>query len=244
LFYLLFLFSPNHNPTWREAYRRFGTPVTSFDQFMLINNDLLLATYLLSHVSLQTMPDDIDRVTFLQDLQMKLAERKTSEETEPKVALLWGFLIMSGAHIMKRSDASKKQLLILARFFHVNVSTPEGWGDGLLGAIGLKRDSQSNKKKILLRCFSCAIFALFTKYSSDPLNSSSSSEYENAMSELKNALSNKKFADVRLTGLQAISLIENKKESMLDMCNDTISALIRMFYQESYLNSIEFFLNW
>jgi ectopic P granules protein 5 len=216
--------------------------VTSFDQYMLINNELFLATHLLSYVSLQAMPDDIDRVTFLQDLQTKLAERKTSEVTEPKAALMWGFLIMSGAHIMKRSEVSKKQLLIMARYFQVNIAQPEGWGDGLLGAIGLKKDSQSNKKKILLRCFSCAIFAIFTAHRSESPNSSS--EYENAMSELKSALSNKKFADVRMVGLQAISLIESKKESMLDGLNETVCSLIRFFYSESYLDSIEYFYNW
>lgn len=186
------------------------------------------------------MPDDVDRVTFLQDLQTQLAERKTSEATEPKVALLWAFLIMSGGHIMKRSNASKSQLLIVARYFQVNIAQPEGWGDGLLGAIGLKKDSQSNRKKILLRCLSCAIFSLFVEPNSD----AQSSEYGNAMTELKNALSNKKFADVRMTGLQAISLIEDKKDTMINGFSETVSKLVRIFYQESYLNAIEHFCHW
>lgn len=199
---------------------------------------------MLSYIKLQNLPDDIDRVTFLQDLQMNLAERKTTESIEAKTALLWGFLIMSGGHIMKRSDASKRQLLIIGRYFQVNIAQPEGWGDGLLGAIGLRKDGQSNKKKILLRCLSCAIFAVFSGPCKDSLDIQTSTEYETAMNELKSALSNKKFADVRMIGLQAISLIESKKESMLDGFTDTISNLIRMFYQESYLNTIEYFYHW
>lgn len=205
-----------------------------------MNNDLFLAVHLLSYIKLQFLPDDIDRVTFLQDLQTKLAERKTSEASEAKAALLWGFLIMSGAHIMKRSESSKRQLLIMARYFQVNIAQPEGWGDGLLGAIGLRKDGQSNKKKILLRCLSCAIFAIFSENS----GTETSTEYENALTELKSALSNKKFADVRMLGLQAISLIEGKRDAMLDGFNDTISNMLRMFYQDPFMNSIEYFYHW
>jgi ectopic P granules protein 5 len=225
--------SPEHFPTWDIAHQNFGASQVNFDHHLLVNNDFFLSLYLLSVIKLQFLHDDIDRVTFLQDLQTKLAERKTTEATESKAALLWGFLIISGGHIMKRSDVSKKQLLIIARFFQVNITQPEGWGDGLLGAIGLKRDGQSNKKKILLRCLSCAIFALFTE-SQDPLPSS---EYENAMTELKNALSNKRFADVRMAGMQAISLIENKTDAILEDFSNVVSSLIKMFYQESFLNS-------
>lgn len=143
---------------------------------------------------------------------------------------------MSGGHILKRSEASKNQLLLVARYFQFNLTQPEGWGDGLLGAIGLKKDSQTNSKKILLRSYSCAIFALF--------KNSVTSEYESAMAEMKNTLSNKKFADVRMAGMQAMSLIEIKKDTMLDGFSDTISNLIRLFYQESFLDSIEYFYHW
>lgn len=183
-------------------------------------------------------------MTFLQDFQTKLAERKTTEATEAKAALLWGFLIMSGGHVMTRSIVSKNQLLIVARYFQVNVAQPEGWSDGLLGAIGLRKDGQSNKKKILLRCLSCMIFAIFTATSNGSVDVQPASEYDAAMAELKNALSNKRFADVRMTGLQAISLIESKKETMLDRFNETVGNLIRMFYHESFLNSLEYFNHW
>jgi hypothetical protein len=181
-------------------------------------------------------------VEYIQEVQTKLALRKTTESTEASACLLWSFLIMSGGHIMKRSEMSKNQLLAIGRFFQVNLTQPEGWGEGLLGAIGLKRDDQSNKKKILLRCFSCSIFAIFLRPGSQTL--ATSNEFENAMTELKNTLSNKKYADVRMLGLQAISLIESRKENMLDNLNDTITKTLRMFYHDSFLNSIEYFYHW
>lgn len=234
--------SPNHNPTWPDAHQRFGTMNINFDAAQLINNEYFLAVHLLSYIKLQHLDDDVDRVTFLQDLQNKLADKKTSESIEGNAVLLWGFLIMSGGHIMMRSEVAKNQLLITARYFQVQMTQPEGWGEGLLGAIGLKRDAQSNKKKILLRCLSCAIFAIFTTKGS-PMHQAET-EYENAMLELKGALSNKKFTDVRMTGMQAISLIESKKETMLDGFVDTICGMIRMFYQEPFLNSIEYLYHW
>jgi ectopic P granules protein 5 len=177
---------------------------------------------------------DIDRVEFLQELQTKLAEKKTTEATEPKAALIWSFIIMSGGQIMKRSDVSKNQLLIIARYFQMNIARPEGWGEGILGAIGLRRDGESNKKKIWMRCLSCAIFSLLSE----------ALEYDEAMNDLKSSLSNKKFADVRLVGLQAISLIESKRETILESFVDLISSLLKMFYQEPYTNSIESCVRW
>lgn len=203
---------------------------------------MFLSLHLLSYIKLLNLPDDHDRVLEIQEVQSKLALRKTTENNEASAMLLWAFLIMSGGHIMKRSEVSKNQLLAIARFVQVNLTQPEGWGEGLLGAIGLKRDDQSNKKKILLRCFSCSIFALFMRPGSQTL--ATTNEFENAMTELKNTLSNKKYADVRMVGLQAITLIESRKENMLDNLNDTITKTLRMFYHESYLNSIEYFYHW
>lgn len=214
----------------------------NFDHQLLIENDLFLSLHLLSYIKLLNLPDDHDRVEFLQDVQSKLALRKTSEDTEAHSNLVWAFLIMSGGHILKRSTLSKNQLLIIARYFQVNLTQPEGWGEGLLGVIGLKRDVQSNKKKILLRCFSCAIFAIFIAPGSQTL--SSANEYEGAMTELKTTLSNKKYGDVRMQALQAISLIESRKDNMIDQLIDTVTKMLRMFYHESFLSSIEYFYHW
>lgn len=199
-----------------------------------------MACHILAHAKILSLSDDYERVEFLQDLQVKLAEKKTSELTEAQTCLIWAFLIMSGTHILQRSEVSTKQLLLIARYFQVHLTQPEGWGEGLLGAIGLRRDGQTNKKKILLRCFSCLIFALFLKQSGVDAHS----EFENAMTELKTAISNKKFADVRMEALQAITLIETKKSNMIDGFNDTISNIIKFFYSDSFLNSIEYLYNW
>lgn len=230
---------PHHNPTWTEAYQKLGILLFNPDFSLLINNEFYLACYVLSYAKISTMPDDFDRVTFLQDIQLKLAEKKTSESNESQQILMWGFLIMSGAHILQRNDSSMKQLLVIARYFQVNLTQPEGWGEGLLGAIGLRRDGQTNKKKILLRCFSCVIFALFEKPGSE-----SNSEFENALLELKTTLSNKKFSDVRMEGLQAISLIESKRGNAIVGFDQTMTSLIKLFYSDPFLNSMEYFYQW
>lgn len=240
--FLLFSFyspldlAPEHTPTWPVAHQLFGATQVNFDPQLLISNDLFLTIYLLSSIKIQHATSDGERITFLQELQTKLADRKTTEATEAAAILVWGHLIMCGGHIMTRSEVAKNQLSVIARYFQFHLTQPEGWGDGLLGAIGLKKENQTNKKKILLRCFSCAIFALFRP--------SVTSEYENAILELKGALSNKKFADVRMPGMQATALIESKSDAMLDGFTGTITSLIRLFYQDSFLNTIEYFYNW
>lgn len=207
---------------------------------VLINHDLHLACHLLAYARILSLPDDYERVEFLQDLQVKLAEKKTSESTEAQTCLIWAFLIMSGAHILQRSEVSMKQLLVIARYFQVHLTQPEGWGEGLLGAIGLRRDGQTNKRKILLRCFSCSIFALFLKKTGVDAHS----EFENAMTELKATISNKKFADVRMEAMQAITLIETKKSNIIDGINETITNIVKLFYSDTFLNSNEYFYNW
>lgn len=233
--------APTHNPSWPEINKRFGLLIP-FDHNLLLDNDLFLSLYLLSYTKLNNLKNDHDRVVFIQEVQTKLALKKTSESSEASSCLIWAFLIISGGHIMKRSDVSRNQLLAIARFIQVNLTQPEGWGEGLLGVIGLKRDDQTNKKKILFRCFSSSIFALFIRPGSQTL--ATTNEFESALLELKNSLSNKKYADVRMIGMQAVALIESRKDNMLDNLNDTITKMLRMFYYDSYLNSIEYFYHW
>ena len=232
--------SPYHNPSWTDARARIGGTIPEMDQQMLINNDLFLSLNLMSYMKLSAMKDDCDKVVFLQALQLELASRKTTEATEAKMALIWGLVIICGGQIMKRSNHSTNQLLIIARYFQVCAVPSETWGDGLLGAIGLKKGGETNKKKVLSRCLSCVIFTLF---SGDCNKVEQSQEYDSAMTELKSILSNKKFSDVRMVGLQAISLIESRSLNMLDNLTETVTKLIRMFYSDNFLTSIEFFFN-
>lgn len=235
---------PAQSPTsWQEIQNKVGFVKIGVEHRLLIQNDLLLVLHLQSYIRLIQSESDVDKVTYLQNLQQNLADYKTTESNEAKLVLLWGFCIVSGGQIMKRSNTSKNQLLILARYFQMMTQQTEGWGEGLLGAIGLKKDGQTSKKKILSRCLSCAIFSLFSDHSTDPNLVQLSKEYQNCLSDLKSVLNNKKYADVRMVSLQALSLIENNSMHMLENFSDTIVKLIHYFYDEPYLKSILDFWN-
>lgn len=225
------------DPSWQELQNKLGFVKTLIDPKQLIQNDLLLVLHWSCYSSFVRMENDVDRVSFLQNLQQYLADYKTSETTEAKLALLWGFTIVSGGKIMRHSNASKNQLLIIARFFQVMTQQTEGWSEGLLGAIGLKKDGQTNRKKILSRCLACVIFALFCDQDSDPNVVQLSKEYENTLADLKSLISNKKYADVRMVSLQAISLIESNALHMLNDFPETVWKIISMFYEDAFLKS-------
>lgn len=69
----------------------------------------------------------------------------SSEQTEAKVAMIWGLIVACGYQLLNVNDNSKGQLLTLGRYLQTNSNQSDGWGDGLLGAIGLKRDGFSKK---------------------------------------------------------------------------------------------------
>lgn len=75
--------------------------------------------------------------------------------------LLWGLIISSGCKILKTNENSKNQLVTLARYLQVISTQSEGWGEGLLGAIGIKKDGISTKRRILARCLACLVFSMF-----------------------------------------------------------------------------------
>lgn len=81
--------------------------------------------------------------------------------TESKIAIIWGSMIIYGCKILQTEINAKKSLLMLARYLQTISTQSEGWSEGLLGVIGLKKDNITNKRKILTRCLSCLIFSLF-----------------------------------------------------------------------------------
>lgn len=68
-----------------------------------------------------------------------------SESTEPKLAILWGIIISSGYQYLKTNSYSENQLLTLGRYLQTISTNSDGWGDGLLEAIGLKKDFVTKK---------------------------------------------------------------------------------------------------
>lgn len=85
----------------------------------------------------------------------------TSDLTEPKLVALWGLMIVFGVQHLRQSNNSKSLLLTLARYLQAISTASEGWGDGVLGAIGLRRDTISKRRRLTTRCLACVVFSLF-----------------------------------------------------------------------------------
>jgi len=206
----------------------------NYDLNVLVDRELYLTVHFLSITKMSSSINNNDRLEYLIDLQTKLSAQKTTEQTEAGYCLLWCFLLMSYGYVLKSYCNAEKQLRIVGRYLQTTYSQNEGWGDGLLGAIGLKKDPQTNEKKILMRCFSCLVLALI----------GTNIEFESATNDLKTFLNQKKFADIKMKGLQAISLIEDKRGTICIDFIDVSSKVMRIFYNDSYFNNIEKLYCW
>lgn len=63
-------------------------------------------------------------------------------------------------------------------------------------------------------------------------------EFVNAFEELISTINSKKFSDIRSDGLIAIDIIDNQSKG-LAQTKENVCLLIRLFYKEHYLFSIE-----
>lgn len=182
-------------------------------------------------MKLSSILDDTLKIEYLHKLKAKLLSKKIMEDTEMGIILMWAFIIISLVNLLMKSNASKNDLITINVHFRDNIAQPDGWSEGFFGFF--KKQDQSNKSKLLLRSFSCAILALFVseeKYSN---------EYDSAIDDLKAASNNKKYLDLKLQTIQAIDLIENEKSDFPNCFNKTIGNLVSIFYCESYLDSFE-----
>lgn len=59
--------------------------------------------------------------------------------------MIWGLLITSGESLMQINPNAREPLVTLARHLQASSNTSDSWGEGLLGAIGLKKDAITNK---------------------------------------------------------------------------------------------------
>lgn len=63
--------------------------------------------------------------------------------------------------MLETNENAREPLLTLARHLKTISNVSDGWGEGILGAIGLKKETTSNKRKIIAKCLTCIIFSLF-----------------------------------------------------------------------------------
>lgn len=126
---------------WKNVVDRMVN-FTAIDVPLLIQNDLLLCLHLFLLERLRVCGSDGERVMLLQGVFVHLDKFKAAEATEAQWFLNIGLFIDVG---VKNLEGAATFLLALARFLLNDVAQTERWGDGILGAIGLKRDNVSNR---------------------------------------------------------------------------------------------------
>ncbi|XP_055908978.1 ectopic P granules protein 5 homolog isoform X2 [Eupeodes corollae] len=229
----------DHYPSWMLLLKslQFSYDKLEVMPFLRGQNFLSLHAYII--YKMQNLTDAGQKISFLQDLSQLLEHVKTNATTEPRMAIVWGAIVTSGCKILSESEATsdaKKPLLMLARHFHVLSTQSEGWGEGLLGVIGFKKDSISNRRKVLTRCISCIVFSLFPDTSSDTILLNQ--EFVRSFSEMKMLIANKKFNDVKMLVVKAIELIDENKFVDVENVPELIYRVIRLFYSDTFLETV------
>lgn len=63
-------------------------------------------------------------------------------------------------------------------------------------------------------------------------------EFDQAFDDLKSSIKSKKFADIRNTATASIDIVEKQSKSSADT-KENICAIIRLFYNDCFLMSLE-----
>ncbi|XP_055848760.1 ectopic P granules protein 5 homolog isoform X2 [Episyrphus balteatus] len=226
----------NHHPSWISLLKSLQTSYDKLEVMPFLRGQHFMSLHAYIIYKMETLSNAGEKITFLQDLSQLLEHVKTNVSTEPRMAIVWGAIISSGCKILSESENAKKPLLMLARHFHVLSTQTEGWGDGLLGVIGFKKDSISNRRKVLTRCISCIIFSLFPDTSSD--TTLPNQEFIRSFNEMKMLIANKKFNDVKMLIVKAIELIDDNKFTEVENVPELIYRVIRLFYSDTFLETV------
>lgn len=226
----------NHNPSWRGLLKSLETSYNKLEPMQILRGQNFLSLHAFIIHKMTKMTDTGEKVTFLQDMSQLLEHVKTNISTEPRMAIVWGAIVSCGCRTLIENENAKKPLLMLARHFHVLSTQTEGWSDGLLGVIGFKKDSISNRRKVLTRCISCIIFSIFPDTSSD--TTLINQEFIRSFNEMKMLIANKKFSDVKMLIVKAIELIDEHKFIQVENVPELLYRVIRIFYSDTFLETV------
>jgi ectopic P granules protein 5 len=123
---------------------------------------------------------------------------------------------------------AKDHLITLARYLQETASQAESWGGGLLGAIGLKKEGFTMRRRMLYRCLSVLIFSL--------LLPACQREYQTSLEETRQCLTQKKFNDIRVDGTSALQIIGMSDGRSVAQ---VLCEVIRIFFKDQFLVSLE-----
>lgn len=221
-------------PSWYGIMERSALfPLTNIDIIGFIQNNLFLCLHLYCILRIKGMSDFGEQLLFLQMVNMELLKIKPSEKMEAKWFVLIGLIVQFS---LKQPANCKQFLLSLARQLIQTSSQADSWSDGLLGAIGFKKVSMSNSKRILCRCLASLIFSSFDE--SEVNYQIIESEYNTSIRELNAMIHTKKFSEMRTPTLQIISALEKNEVENEDFRANT-AKVIRLFYKDHFLETLE-----
>ncbi|XP_017104957.2 ectopic P granules protein 5 homolog [Drosophila bipectinata] len=227
--------APWHAPSWQGLLESLSMSLPKLDLMPIMQGGYLFSLHVFVVYKMEEIASDGDKVTFLQDLSQLLESVKSTPVTEPRLAIVWGVIISRGCQVLQVNQQVKKPLYMLARQLQAASTKSEGWSDGLLGAIGLKSEVITNRRKVLTRCLACVIFSLF------PANRDlrlPSEEYESAMRELSMLLANKKFSEEKPSIVRAVTLLKESVFPEPRSVSHLVCRLIAIFYDQSFLTTI------
>ncbi|ALC46612.1 CG14299 [Drosophila busckii] len=227
--------APWHAPSWQGLLESLQMSLPKLELMPVMQGANFFSLHVFVLYRLEEIETSGEKIAFLQDLIQLLENVKTSPKTEPRLALVWGLIIARGCQLLQTSAHIKKPLHMLARSLQIASTKAEGWSDNLLGAIGLKSEQITNKRKVLTRCFACIIFSLFPASRDTRVPCE---EYESGMRELAMLLANKKFTDVKADIVRAVSFLKEQPMPDPRTVPHLLCCLIDLFYQQSYLTTI------
>lgn len=135
-----------HSPSWLDLFGHLQMSLEKLDLMPIMRSSCMFTLHVFILYKMEKMTSAGDRITFLQDLSQLIESLKTEPSTEPIMAIVWGAMIAWGCKTkIDEPQNARKPLIMLARHLQ-NISTPaESWGDGILGAIGFKKEIVTNR---------------------------------------------------------------------------------------------------
>ncbi|XP_037950670.1 ectopic P granules protein 5 homolog isoform X2 [Teleopsis dalmanni] len=225
-----------HTPSWLNLMHTLQMSLDKLQLMPIIRRPCLLTLHTYILYKLEKMESSGEQITFLQDLAQLIQNIKTSPDTEPHLAIVWGLIISRGCKLLAVTEVAKKPLQMLGSYLALLSSQAESWGEGLLNAIGLKKDIITNQRKVLTRCLACVIFSLFPT-TSGPLYTPHQ-QYASTLNDLSMLLANKKYQNIKPSIVTAVNIIKDTKIPKTRDVPHLVCRLISLFYQDNFLTTI------
>ncbi|XP_037885384.1 ectopic P granules protein 5 homolog isoform X1 [Glossina fuscipes] len=230
-----------HIPTWLNLLKILSMTLDKLELMPIMHNSCFFVLHIFILHKMEKLPNVGAQITFLQDLSQLIENLKTEPDSEPARAIVWGAMISWGCKIiLKEPQNVKKSLYMLAKHLQIISTQAESWGDSLLGAVGLKKEVITTKRKVLTRCLAIVIFALFPLQSgsSKSLLRKANDEYHSSLRELSMLLANKKFIEVKPLIVQSIGILKENPVPNLEDIPHLVCRLIGLFYKCNFLTTL------